>query len=142
MLFYKHFKGTGKKEIYFKKISGLRYRSKSQNDLYLSLIRSVKKAALRISASSWDILAPRLSARIQAGLVIEEWISSGQKNKKSLWVFSQTQLCRSLNTTSGRERQSKPDCDIGLVIHLRRKRKVCDYYVRKSVLKWKNTKIQ
>lgn len=97
MFFYKHFKGTGKKEIYFKKISGLRYRSKSQNDLYLSLIRSVKKAALRISASSWDILAPRLSARIQAGLVIEEWISSGQKNKKSLWVFSQAQLCRSLN---------------------------------------------
>lgn len=72
VLFYKHFKGTRKKEIYFKKINGLRFRSKSHNDLCLSLICSMKKAALRISTSSWDALTPSLSAGIQAGLAMED----------------------------------------------------------------------
>ena len=92
VLFCKYFKGIRrkKKEIYFKKINGLRFRSKSQNDLCLSLICSMKKAALRIPASSWDTRAPCLCKNT-------DWFSNG--GESPVWAEEQGKIVGVLTGT-------------------------------------------
>ena len=111
--------------IYFKKINGLRFRSKSQNDLCLSFICSMKKAALRISASPGTLLLPALLRKAQAGLAVGQWDLQGQRTEKACGCSH-----RHKHAGQGWAWVVKTDCNSGLAIHMRRKG-VCDYYGEK-----------